>query len=169
LALCDQKVSELTTQKTQLETKVDELEKALAAAKESAATPSTDSPAVCNDTPSESRKENIRAALDSKNTAAFSTYVTNPVQYVLAASEYGGNVSPDEAALSLEYTHSATGPWDFNLPQATLDAYAVGGYAMYFDANTYVGRAASGMVVAFDFDCDGKISEIFVVADDSLL
>ncbi len=124
---------------------------------------------VCNSVPSASMAENIKAALDSKNTAAFSTYVTDPVKYVLAASEYGGDVSPDEAASSLEYTHSATGPWDFSLSAATIAGYDAGFYTDYFDADTYVGKAASGMVVSFDFNCDGKIKQIFVAADEDLL
>jgi cytoskeletal protein RodZ len=124
---------------------------------------------ACNDTASSTMKENIKAALDTKNTAVFATYVTNPVKYVLAASEYGGDVSPDEAATSLEYTHGATGPWDFNLPAATVDGYDAGFYTDYFDDNTYIGRAASGMVVAFDFDCNGKIKQIFVAGDEDLL
>lgn len=161
---CKDKEQQLNKDKQQLQQQVDKLKK------EAAASPAeADTELACNDTPSATMKENIKAALDSKNTAAFSTYVTNPVKYVLAASEYGGDVSPDEAATSLEYTHSATGPWDFNLPAATVAGYSAGGYASYFDANTYVGRASSGMVVSFDFNCDGKIKQIFVVADDGLL
>jgi len=123
----------------------------------------------CKEVASESLKENIKAALDSKNTAAFQTYTTNPVHYVLAASEYFGDFSPAEAASALEYTHSATGPWDFNLPAPTIASYDAGFYTDYFGPNTYVGRAASGMVVAFDFDCNNKIKSIFVAADEDLL
>lgn len=141
---------------------------ALKAPEEDDAQPVAQEPA-CNDTPSATMAENIKAALDSKNTAAFSTYTTNPVKYVLAASEYGGDISPDEAATSLEYTHSATGPWDFSLPDATVDGYDAGFYTDYFDDNTYVGKAASGMVVSFDFACNGKIKQIFVAPDDELL
>ncbi len=126
--------------------------------------------AVCVESPTTFYKENIKAALDTKNTAVFATYTTNPVKFVLAASEKGGNETPDEAAQSIEYTHSATGPWDFTLPAATIAHYDAGFYTDYFDANTYVGRAASGMVAAFDFDCStGKISQIFIAADDDLL
>ncbi len=114
-------------------------------------------------------KENIKAALDTKNTAAFATYTSNPVKFVIAASEKGDSETPEQAALSLEYTHSATGPWNFSLPVATLNGYDAGFYTAYFDANTYVGKATSGMVAAFDFDCTGKISQIFLAADESLL
>lgn len=120
----------------------------------------------CTYTPSTAFKDNIKAALDSKNTAAFASYVTNPVSYVLAASEYGGDISPDEAAISLEYTHSATGPWEF------VDAsdYASGDYATYFDKKAMAIKSADGMVVAFDFSCDGsKITSIFVAPNEDLL
>jgi len=124
---------------------------------------------VCNDTPTASRKENIKAALDSKNTAAFSTYFSNPVLFVIAASEKGGEETPDQAAVDMEYANTATGPWDFNLPPATVSDYDAGFYTAYFDSNTYVGRAASGQVAAFDFDCNGKIKQAFLAAHEDIL
>lgn len=157
----------LQNEKQQLQEQVDKLKKSAAAPAEAAGGTEL---TACTYTPSTTFKDNIKAALDSKNTAAFSTYTTNPVKYILAASEYGGDVTPDEAATSLEYTHSATAPWDFNLPAATIAGYDAGFYTSYFEANTLVGKAASGMVVAFEFNCDGsKISNIFVAADDDLL
>lgn len=156
----------LNDDKVALQAQIDQLKKQSANAGSKSTTPS---PTPCNDTPTDAMKANIKAALDSKNTAVFSTYTTNPVKYVLAASEFGGDITPDEAATSLEYTHEAMGPWDFNLPAATITAYDSGFYTAYFDANTYVGRAADGMVVAFDFNCDGKISQIFVAANEDLL
>lgn len=160
---------ELQKDKQQLQSQVDKLTGKQDDKKEKSQAKSEDKAVACNDTPSASFKENIKAALDTENTAAFATYTSNPVRFVLAASEKGGNETPDEAAVSLEYTHSATGPWDFSLPEATLDGYDAGFYTDYFDANTYVGKAASGMVAAFDFDCSGKINQIFVAADEELL
>lgn len=154
---------QLRAQTQQLTQEVNALKKA----KTQSATPATS--LTCNDTPTAAMKANIKDALDSKNTAAFSTYTTDPVKYVLAASELGGDKTPTEAAVALDYTHSATGPWDFNLPAATLQKYDSGFYTDYFDANTYVGKAASGMVVAFDFGCNGKISQIFVASNEDLL
>jgi len=125
---------------------------------------------TCHDTATAAMKENIKAALDSQNTAAFSTYTANPVNYVVAASELSKDMTPDEAAVALEYTHTATGPWDFSLPVATINTWKAGFYVDHFDdATRYIGRAASGMVVSFDFDCSGKIDKIFVAADDDLL
>ena len=162
LKACNDNEKQLKKDKQQLQQQIDQLKK------EANATPAQPAQA-CNDTPTASMKENIKAALDSQNTAAFSTYTTNPVKYVLAASELGGDFTPDQAAINLDYTHSATGPWDFNLAPATVAAYDGGFYTDYFDSNTYVGKAASGMVVSFDFNCDGKIKQIFVAADDDLL
>lgn len=120
----------------------------------------------CTYTPGNALKDNIIAALDSKNTAAFATYVTDPVMYVLAASEFGGEQSPDGAATALAYTHSATSPWKF------VDAagYSSGDYARYFDKKALAVKSADGMVVAFDFSCDGsKINSIFVAPSEAIL
>lgn len=155
---------QLNKDKQQLQEQVDKLKKSAATTTDEA------TEQACSYKPTTAMKDNIKAALDTKNTAAFSTYTTNPVKYVLAASEFGGDQTPDGAAQSLEYTHSATGPWDFSLPAATIAGYDAGFYTDYFGDNTLVGKAASGMVVAFDFNCDGsKISKIFVAADDDLL
>ncbi|HEY5806042.1 MAG TPA: hypothetical protein VIS56_01485 [Candidatus Saccharimonadales bacterium] len=159
----------LQKDKQQLQEQIDKLKKSADKSADAAPAEEADAEEVCSDTPTTTMKDNIKAALDSKNTAAFATYTTSPVKYVLAASEFGGDKTPDEAATALEYTHSATGPWDFSLPAPTIAAYDAGFYSDYFDSNTYVGKAASGMVMAFDFDCDGKIKQIFVAADDDLL
>jgi hypothetical protein len=159
---CRKNEESLKKDKQQLQSQIDTLSKADSTTAETPA-------AACTDSPTAFYKENIKAALDTKNTAVFATYTSNPVKVVFAASEKGGNETPDQAAQSMEYTHSATGPWDFNLPAATIAHYDAGFYTNYFDANTYVGQAASGMVAAFDFDCSGKINQIFIAADDGLL
>jgi hypothetical protein len=159
---CNDTKAALENDKQQLQAQIDTLA-------QQKAEPVEEPVVVCSDTPTDALKSNIKAALNTKNTAVFTSYVSNPVLFVLAASEKGGDETPDQAAASMEYTHSATGPWDFNLPQTTLDAYDAGFYTNYFDANTYVGRAADGMVTAFDFDCNGKINQIFVAANEDLL
>ena len=162
---CKSNEAQLIKDKKSLQQQMDKLmqEKAAAAASGSG------QQAACNDTPSDSLKENIKAALDSKNTAAFASYFSNPVMFVIAASEKGGSETPDQAAADMEYANTATGPWNFALPAATLDHYDAGFYTDYFDANTYTGRAASGQVAAFDFDCNGKIKQAFLAASEDLL
>jgi cytoskeletal protein RodZ len=162
-----EQTSALQTENNQFKQQIANLQEKLAAAEAVASTPDDNEP--CSEDPSDELKANIKAALETKNTAAFETYTTNPVYYVLAASEYGGEISPTDAAVALEYTHSATAPWDFALPAATIATYDAGDYTDYFDENTYVGRSADGMVVAFDFACGDKIKQIFVAADESIL
>ena len=124
---------------------------------------------TCNNVASDTMKQDIKAALDSKNTAAFSGYFSNPVSFIIAASEKGGDETPAQAVADLEYIKSATGPWNFNLPQETLDAYAAGPYKAYFNDKTYVGMAASGQVAAFNFDCNGKIKQVFLAPSEDVL
>lgn len=148
----------LTSEKADLQKQVDQLKAADASAKKETSTK------PCVGTVSVAKKENIKAALDTKNTEPFKTYTTDPVKYVLAASELAKDMTPDEAAKTIEYTHSATGPWNFDLPKATTDAYLAGDYKSYFTDKTLFGKASSGMVVAFNFDCSDKITQIFVSA-----
>lgn len=160
----------LGDEKTQLQSQIDTLKKAQSTA--STTQPSSAAPQVatpCNNAPSAALKENIKASLDSQNTAAIGSYAANPVKFVIAASEKGGNETPDQAAADMNYTHTATGPWDFTLPAATTNTWKAGFYKDYFGTNTYIGKAASGMVASFDFDCNGKIKTIFLAADASLL
>lgn len=159
-----------SNQKSVLEAEVKDLKQQLEAdnTKLNASNTATEEVA-CSNIPSDTMKENIKAALDSKNTAAFATYFTNPVNFVLAASEKGGDETPDQAAASMDYANTATGPWDFSLPQATLDIYAAGGYKAYFNDHTYVGKADSSHVAAFNFDCNGKIKQVFISPSDDLL
>lgn len=136
----------------------------------SEASASEETSASCTYTPGTVFKSNIKDALDSENTAAFATYTTNPVTMVLAGTEFGRALTPDEAATQMAYTHSATSPWDFGLSAATIASYEAGFYTDYFGANTLVGKASSDMVIAFDFNCDGsKINKIFISASEDML
>jgi hypothetical protein len=124
---------------------------------------------TCDDSASDALKTNIKTALDTKNLTAFSGYITSPVEFVVAASSKGGSETSTQAVSDMALINSATGPWDFNLPDSTVSAYKAGSYAKYFDENTYVGKAASGQVIAFNFDCSDKINQIFIAASEDLL
>lgn len=114
-------------------------------------------------------EENIAAAIDTMNTAALEGYMADSVFVVYAASEYAGNKTPAEAVADLDYLSSATGPWDFNLPQATLDAYEAGFYTDYFGDDCVVGQSSDDYVVSFRVNNDGDIDQIFVSASADLL
>lgn len=116
-----------------------------------------------------SLKENIAAAINTMNTAALEGYMAPSVNVVLAASEAAGPRTPAEAVSDLAYLNSATAPWDFALPVATLNAYAAGDYANYFGENTVVGKSANKYVVSFRINSSSKIDQIFMSVSSDLL
>lgn len=117
----------------------------------------------------DSFKSNIKAALDSKRTELFASYVGESAQFTLAASEKDDEESPDQIVASLAITQSARGPWNFVIDDGVLDNYRAGPYGSHFKDSSYVGKSVSGMVIAFNFSCDGKIESVFVAPDESLL
>jgi len=119
--------------------------------------------------PSQDQLDNMQAAIETMNTAALEGYMAASVKVILAASEGIGERTPVQAVGDLEYLNDADNPWDFSLPQATLNDYAAGDYAQYFPATAFVGKSADGYVISFTFNNSGKISGIFLSADDALL
>jgi hypothetical protein len=113
--------------------------------------------------------ENIAAAIDTMNTAALEGYMADSVYVVYGASEYAGARTPTEAVADLDYLANAIGAWDFNLPQATLDAYEAGFYANYFGNDCVVGQSSDNYVVSFRIDADGHIDQVFIISDAALL
>lgn len=157
--------------KKALQSKIDDLTKQLAAAK-AAGSSAVASKGSCSTqaTITQDLKDNIAAAITSKNTAALEGYMASSVNVVFAASEKSGNVVPAQAVTDLEYVNSgATAPWNFSLSDATINTYKAGFYATYFDGVTHVGRSSNGYVIAFGFDLCGKINRIFVSASEDLL
>jgi len=156
----------LTKDKTDALTKVTSLTEQLAAAQKTSPTTTT---TPCNNTPTTTLKNNIHDAISSKNTAALESYMASSVTVVIAASGKGGTESAAAAVADLDYLSSATSPWNFSLPTATITNWQAHFYASYFTATSYVGEAASNQVVSFDFDCNGKINKIFMAINSDLL
>lgn len=157
----------LEREKQELQKKIDDLSK-----KDGAAAEADDDKASgdkCSPTVSEALKTAIRDALSAKNYTSLSPHLATSVNVVFAASEKGGNVSSAQAITDMAYLSSATGPWDFALPAATINNYRAGFYTAYFPGNAYVGKSADSMVVAFGFDSCAKINMIFVSANEDLL
>jgi hypothetical protein len=163
---CREDKSALEADKRDLQSRVASLEEQLAAKDEDAAEEEAD---ACDPAVSAELKENIAAAVESKNYAALEGYMADAVNSVLAASEKGGNVTPAQAVTDLEYLNNGTAPWDFALDEATVASYADGDYAAYFEEGVYVGKSSDDLVVAFNFDDCGNIDQIFISADASLL
>lgn len=157
------KNAEIASQQQKITDQQKEIDNLKAAAKTS--DKANDTPTTV---PSAAVKENIKAAMDSKNYAALEQNMASSVYVIIAASEFAQNRTPAQAVNDLKYFESATSPWDFNLPAATLTAYQTGDYATYFPTTAYVGKAASGQVVSYQFDSSGKIKTIFMAADGAM-
>ena len=124
-------------------------------------------------------KDNVAAAIETMNTAALEGYMADSVYVIYAATEYAGDRTPAQAVADLDYLSSATGPWDFDLPAATLQAYQGGYYSDYFGDYDYyisedehphiVGQSSDGYVVSFCIDEDGNINGVFITGSSELL
>lgn len=162
--------TQLTKDKSTAQSQITDLNKQLTAAKR--ATPATTSNAPCPCTPvaaSDSLKANIHDAINSKNTAALEGYMASSVKVVIAASEHSVTDTPAQAVAELDYLNSSSSPWNFSIAAATLTSWKAHFYGQYFSATSYAGEAASGQVASFDFDCNGKIDQIFMAANADLL
>jgi hypothetical protein len=106
-------------------------------------------------------KANVADAISSRNTAALESYMGDSVKVIIAASEGIGDRTPAQAVADLNYLSSATDPWDFDLPEATIDDWQTGDYASYFpETLRVIGRSSDGYVVVFKFNSSEKITDI---------
>jgi len=115
---------------------------------------------------------NIKASITSGNTAALEGYMAASVNVILAATEGIGPSTPASAVSSISNFISddiTAWDYDFALPATTIDAYGSEGYEQYFLADSVVGRATNKKVISFSFDCNAKISTVFMAADEGLL
>lgn len=173
LKLCQDQHNKDVTEKQSLQSKVTDLTKQLDEAKKSAAASqtTTTTPGVCSPQKeiTATLKENLADAISSKNTAALKGYMADKVNVVFAATEKGGDVTPDQAISDLDYLDAATNPWNFNLSADKLNAFKAGDYKQYFEGTIYVGESANKYVIAYGFDTCAKINRIFVSVSSDLL
>jgi hypothetical protein len=116
--------------------------------------------------------ENIEASITSGNTAALGGYMASSVNVILAASEAYGPQTPAQAVADISgFISSDIMSWDYDfaLPVATLATYQSGFYGQYFPDIAVVGLATNKRVISFSFDCNGKISTVFLATDEGLL
>lgn len=114
--------------------------------------------------------ENIADAVNSGNTAALEGYLTNPVTFIIAASECCGPVTPVEAITNMDYLNSATRPFSWPTPEATVDVYRTGFYVDYFPEGAFVLESADSDPFVVSFTIVGEqITGIFISAGASLL
>lgn len=167
--------SKTTAANAQLQQKVDDLTKQLAAAKAASSSgtatkvPPPVIPTTCSPVISQDLKANLAAAVGSQNYAALVGYMASSVNVVIAASGKTGSESATQAVSDMSYLNSATGSWNFSVSAATMNLWATHFYKAYFTANFFAGEAASHQVVSFQFDCDSKVNGVFMASDASLL
>lgn len=113
-------------------------------------------------------RESLAASIASGNTAALASWVTDPVQVTIAASEFSEPQTPDQAAAAVDYVVDLTATWDFALPEATIDLYRAGFYTAYFPEDVLVGLSSTGAVIAFTMS-GAEASAIFMCIDEALL
>ena len=114
----------------------------------------------------------IKASITSGNTAALEGYMAASVNVVLAASEGIGSKTSSQAVASIsDFISKDISSWnyDFSLPASVLSSYGKGSYSQYFPGNAVVGKAANKQVISFSFDCNAKISTVFMAASEDLL
>ncbi len=105
--------------------------------------------------------------MESGNTAAIESYLSDPVMVILAATECCGPLTPAGAIDNLDYVAGATG-WDFALPESLIDDYRDGDYAAQFPPEVIVGKAASGEVIAFGIE-GSAITNVFMSISEEFL
>lgn len=117
--------------------------------------------------PDKATSDNVKASIETGNTAALLDVFASQVNYAIAATEAQGVHTAEQAVKDLDYLDSATGPWNFDLPQSELDDYADSiYYGKYFPAkNGMVGKSADGKLVSFIFNSDNKITTLFMSID----
>lgn len=140
------------------------LEKDLAAAKATTSTNASGNSCTVQQ-PNAAAISNIEASITSGNTQALEGYMASSVKVILAATEAYGTQTPTQAVSDVTNfitTDSSSWDYDFSLPASTLSSYSSGGYGEYFPSTALVGKASNSKVISFSFDCNGKISTVFM-------
>jgi hypothetical protein len=141
-------------------------------ATEKAKATDTDTAACTVKSPTATVISNIEASITSGNTAALEGYMASSVNVILAASEGLGARTPTQAVSDITgFISSDTTSWDydFSLPAATLSSYGAGSYSQYFPSGAVTGKATNKQVIAFSFDCNAKISTVFMATNEDLV
>jgi len=111
-------------------------------------------------------KANIEAAVKSKNYAALSAYMTNPVSVRIEATECCQPMTPDDAVDELKYLNNTKGTWNFEKDEviAGLEASFPESYG-----NAVIGVSSDNYLVGFQLNSQNFISKISMSASYKLL
>ena len=153
------------TEISNLQSQVTQLQSDVASAKAEASKTAKSSSGPDQDT-----LDNVEESITSGNTAALESYLASKVMVIIAASEGVGSRTPAQATADVtDYIKDANSPWNFALPEATINDYSSGDYAQYFPSGALVGKSADDMVISFTFNNAGDVSVIFLSASADLL
>lgn len=102
-------------------------------------------------------QENIKASVNSGNTQAMASYMTNPVHVILQATECCGEITPDEAVAQASYVEPGV-PFNFDQENATIKNLKTKNPEL---ANTFVGISQNmEHLIAFTTNSQNKIAQI---------
>lgn len=112
-------------------------------------------------------REQIVAAVTSRNTAALQGYMAETVSVRIENSGCCGPLSAEEATSQLSYLNNASGPWTFD--DTNVNIVALRAASQYYASPAVVGVSPDKYATSFQFDGQGKISGISMSVDYSLL
>ena len=136
-----------------------------------------DSVTLCDDVveclpvaPTRSILDNIKGVITTANTQPLEGYMADDATTITATTS-GVSSSSSNGTISTitDFLEESSRVWDFNLSDLEVDSYKAGSYGTYFDNATIIGKSADGEVVAITFDCNSKIHETLLVADENIV
>lgn len=110
--------------------------------------------------------DSIQNSISAGDGSAIQGYLGDNVMSVLAASEAAGLHSAFEAmGIIASFISGTEGTWNFALGASELSSYGHSTYyGQYFGGASIVGISAStGKMISLSFNCDSKISTVFMV------
>ena len=144
----NQKLSNQLTQKSPLPSSAETVQKAQESPQP---TPSTKPMSLFE------LQENIKASVNSSNTQAMTSYMTNPVQVILQATECCGEQTPDEAVAQASYVESGI-PFNFDQENETIKNLKLKNPEL---ANTFIGISQNmEHLIVFTINNQNKIAQI---------
>ncbi len=112
----------------------------------------------------------IAAAITTKKYTDIKKYMADSVKMAIAATEFGGEYTPDKAIEHLSYLDNAETPWNFMVDVAMVDQWRKSPYyGSWFPKDAMIGMSKDKMVVSIVFDDSDKIAEIYMSINDELL
>jgi len=107
--------------------------------------------------------------MTSRDAAPLESYLADPTNVILCASQAYGPLSRELALAEIDRRAAdAELPWDFALPAATIDGYRTSSYAQHFPVGSLVGRSADTQVISFRFT-GAEISDVFWCAAEQIV